>query len=114
MKIEIDVDTSKQEIVIKDDAGNERSVKSILIVGGDAASKSFYLFGWGSSADAGWALAHSLRATADPFYKKVFTHFMQWIATWMGFLLHEAEQADAEEILKRWDEEDKSNKPTYN
>ena len=109
MKIEIDVDSSKEEIIIKDDAGNIRSIKSIIICGGDAESGKFYLFGWGSSADAGWSLAHSIKATDDPFYKRVFDHFFRWIG-----LEKERQSDDPEEILKRWEAEDKKNKPTYN
>lgn len=114
MKIEIDVEASKKEITIKDDAGNERLVKSVLVCGGDAESGRFYLFGWGSSSDAGWALAHSLRATNDPFYKRVFNHFMQWIAAWLGFNTKDKNIVDPEEVLKRWEDEDKKNEPTYN
>lgn len=109
MKFEIDVNPSKKEIVIKDDAGNERQVKSIVICGGDAVTGKFYLFGWGSSADIGWALAHSLKAAEDPFYKRVFDHFFRWLG------IGKDRPADnPEEILKRWEAEDKKNTPSFN
>jgi hypothetical protein len=111
MKIEIDVDPSKKEIVIKDGAGNERYVKSIVICGGDATAGKFYLFGWGSSADGGWALAHSLKATEDPFYKRLFDHFFRWLGINNGMAIVGEEP---EAILKRWEAEDKKNTPTYN
>lgn len=109
MKIEIDVDTSKKEIVIRDDAGNERFVKSIVVCGGDAISGKFYLLSWGSSADAGWALAHSLKAAEDPFYKRMFDHFFRWLG-----IENKKPPDNPEEILKRWEAEDKKNTPTFN
>ena len=52
MTIVIDVDPDAGEITVRDDAGNERQVKSIVVFGGDAEQGILYLFGWGASADA--------------------------------------------------------------
>jgi hypothetical protein len=109
-KIEIEVDTDKKEIEITDDAGNKKVLQSIIVTGGDAESKTFYLFGWGSSSDAGWALATGFKSTNDPFYKRVFSHFSEWIATYMGFK-KAGNAIDSPEVLRaieKWEKEDKA------
>jgi hypothetical protein len=103
--ITVEVDAEKKDICIKDDAGNEKHLQSVLLCGGDATSREFYLFGWGSSADAAWALANSFRATQDPFYKRLFINFTQWIATWMGWSTQEKNYVDGNELADRWEKE---------
>lgn len=115
--IVIKVDAANKDIRITDDAGNEKHLQSVIVCGGDAATEKFYLFGWGSASDAAWALANSFRVSQDPFYKKVFTHFTQWIVTFMG-LAQPKNVVDSKELADRWDAEDKEkaekDKPTWN
>lgn len=103
--IKIEVDVAKKDICITDDAGNEKHLQSVIICGGDATTKKFYLFGWGSAADAAWALANSFRATSDPFYKRVFIHFTQWIATFLGLETRDKNYVEGEELADRWEKE---------
>ncbi len=106
IKIVIEVDAAKKDICITDDAGNEKHLQSVILCGGDATTREFYLFGWGSASDAAWALANSFRATQDPFYKRVFIHFTQWVVTFMG-LAQPKNVVDGEELADRWEDEDK-------
>lgn len=107
IKIVIEVDAAKKDICITDDAGNEKHLQSVILCGGDATTREFYLFGWGSASDAAWALANSFRATQDPFYKRVFVHFTQWVAQFMGFDTRQKNVVEGDELADRWDEEDK-------
>lgn len=104
--ITIEVDVAKKDICIKDDIGNEKHLQSVIICGGDAESKQFYLFGWGSASDAAWALANSFKATDDPFYKKVFIHLTQWVAKFMGIDTQQKNVVEGEELIKKWTKED--------
>lgn len=107
-KVEVEVDTESKTIIVRDDAGNEKYLKSVIVTGGDVASKAFYLFGWGSYADAGWALATGFNSSGDPFYQKVFAHFTEWIATFMG-LKSDHKPIDSPsvlETLEKWEAED--------
>lgn len=106
--VTVEVDTEKKSIVIKDDAGNEKYVESVIVSGGDAQSNKFYLFGWGSAADLGWALATGFNSTGDPFYRKVFVHFTEWVTRFMG-LKKDSIPIESQEILdviEKWEVED--------
>lgn len=106
--ITIEVDATKKDICITDDAGNEKHLQSVILCGGDAISREFYLFGWGSASDAAWALANSFRATSDPFYKRVFVHFTRWVCGFLGVDIDGNKvEADGNEVGDRWDKEDK-------
>ena len=107
-KVEVEVDTESKTIVVKDDAGNEKHLQSIIVTGGSAQFKEFYLFGWGSCADAGWALATGFNSTGDPFYRKVFAHFSQWIAKYMGLDSGHLpiDSPVIAETLEKWESED--------
>lgn len=105
--IKIEVDSTKKDIHITDDAGNEKHLQSVILCGGDATTREFYLFGWGAASDAAWALANSFRMTQDPFYKKVFIHFTQWVAQFLGLDTKQKNIVEGEELVDRWDKEDK-------
>lgn len=117
MKITIVVDGDT--ITVSDDAGNARELKSIIVTGGDFENQGFYLFGWGSAADAGWALfngfrwAHSSDYQEAPFYRRVWNHVLRWIATHVGANINEVSPA---ELLERWtaEDEDKQEKKDDN
>jgi len=107
--ITIEVDPETREITVRDDAGNERSLKSMMIFGGDAETGDVYLFGWGASADAAWAFKQGfLHADelGDPgyrnFYRQCACHLAQ--ATSPDAFRQDAE---ADEILDRWQAEDR-------
>ncbi len=110
LSIKIDVDTATKEIRVTDDAGSDRTLKSIIVVGGDYQSGAFYLFSEGSSSDAGWALSNSYKWArmtdhpAGPYYQKVFNHFLKWIATFLGFTA--SPNITGTELLERWSKED--------
>ena len=108
MTIVIEVDPDAREITVRDDAGNERPVKSIMVFGGDAERGKLYLFGWGASADAAWAYkegflhAHECDdARMKNFYRQCACHIAQCACP--GALRPED---DAEELLARWESED--------
>lgn len=107
-KIEVEVDTEAKSIIIKDDAGNEKHLQSVMVTGGDAMSNSFYLFGWGSAADLGWALATGFNSTGDPFYRKVFVHFTEWVTRFMGLKksYFPIDSPEVLETLEKWESED--------
>lgn len=109
MTITIDVDPEAGEITVRDDAGNTRTLRSIMLFGGDAARKTFYVFGQGASADAAWAykqgFVHAFRtgdAAWRSFYKQCACHIAQAIAP--GIFRREIE---AEDLLERWEDEDR-------
>ena len=85
MTITVEIDCDRKEIVVRDSAGNSRLLKSVLVTGGGFEEGSLYLFGWGSCADLGWALAEGFRSSAesprstDAFYQRVFAHLTRWI-----------------------------------
>jgi hypothetical protein len=110
LTITVEVDGDRKEIIVQDDAGNRRRLKSILVTGGGFEEGSIYLFGWGSCADLGWALAEGYRysrqspRTADAFYRRVFAHLTRWIAEFHGWALEQP--VDPSVLLDRWEAED--------
>ncbi len=108
LKIVIEVDPDAREITVKDDAGNERPVKSIVVFGGDAARGILYLFGWGASADAAWAYKEGFVHASEcddahlkNFYKQCACHLARCLCP-------EAfrREVEAEELLGQWERED--------
>jgi hypothetical protein len=110
LTITVEIDGDRKDINVRDDAGNSRHLKSVLVTGGGVEEGSLYLFGWGSCADLGWALAQGLRCAsqsprpADAFYQRVFAHFARWIAQFHGWALEQP--VDPRLLLERWEAED--------
>ena len=110
LTITVEIDGDRKEIIVRDDAGNSRHLKSVLVTGGGFEEGSLYLFGWGSCADLGWALAEGFRYSiqspraADAFYQRVFAHLARWIARFHGWAL--AQPVDPRLLLERWEAED--------
>jgi hypothetical protein len=110
LTITIEVDSDREEIILRDNTGNSRQLKSILVTGGGFEEGAFYLFGWGSCADLGWALANGYRyskqspRTEDKFYLRVFNHMTRWIAQFHGWALEQP--MDPRVLLERWEAED--------
>jgi hypothetical protein len=110
LTITIEVDSDREEILLRDNTGNSRQLKSILVTGGGFEEGAFYLFGWGSCADLGWALANGYRyskqspRTEDKFYQRVFNHMTRWIAQFHGWALEQP--MDPRVLLERWEAED--------
>src|SRR4030042_2637969 len=84
--ITIEVDQDAREIVVKDEAGDEHPVKSIVVFGGDAENGVLYLFGWGASADAAWAYKEGFLYAEESgdtpyrsFFKQCACHIAQAI-----------------------------------
>ncbi len=81
--ITIEVDPESGDVTVRDDAGNERSLKSMMIFGGDADAGDLYLFGWGASADAAWAFRQGFIRSEESgdagylnFYRQCACHFV--------------------------------------
>ncbi len=81
--ITIEVDPENREVTVRDDAGNERSLKSMMIFGGDAEAGDLYLFGWGASGDAAWAFRQGFVHSEESgdagylnFYRQCACHFV--------------------------------------
>ncbi len=106
--ITIEVDQDAQEIVVRDEAGNEHPVKSITVFGGDAGSGILYLFGWGASADAAWAYKEGFLYAQEcgdtpyrNFFKQCACHIAQAIDR-DAF----RRKVEAEELQDRWESEE--------
>jgi len=110
LTITVEVDSDRREIILLDDHGNSHRLKSVLVTGGGFEEGSFYLFGWGSCADLGWALAEGYRYSMqsprieDRFYRRVFAHLTRWIAQFHGWALEQP--VDPRALLERWEAED--------
>ena len=110
LTITVEVDSDRREIILLDDHGNSHRLKSVLVTGGGYEEGSFYLFGWGSCADLGWALAEGYRYSMqsprieDRFYRRVFAHLTRWIAQFHGWALEQP--VDPRVLLERWEAED--------
>jgi len=110
LTITVEIDGDRKEIVVRDNAGNIRHLKSVLVTGGGVEEGSLYLFGWGSCADLGWALAKGFRYSSessrstDAFYQRVFAHLTRWIAKFQGWALEQP--VDPRLLLERWEAED--------
>jgi len=110
LTITVEIDGDRKEIVVRDSAGNSRHLKSVLVTGGGVEEGSLYLFGWGSCADLGWALAEGFRysgqshRSTDAFYQRVFAHLTRWIAKFHGWALEQP--VDPRLLLERWEAED--------
>jgi hypothetical protein len=110
LTITVEVDNDREEIILLDDQGNSHHLKSVLVTGGGFEENSFYLFGWGSCADLGWALAEGYRYSRqsqrieDRFYRRVFAHLTRWIAQFHGWALDQP--VDPRVLLERWEAED--------
>lgn len=107
--ITIEVDPEGREITVKDEVGNIRPVKSIVVFGGDAEQGILYLFGRGSAADAAWAykegFLHANECGDAPFksfYKQCACHIVQCLCP--GAFRREVEPED---VLERWEGEDR-------
>lgn len=107
--IKIEVDPDAGEITIRDDAGNERPVKSVVVFGGDAERGILYLFGWGASADAAWAYREGFLHANEcddshlkNFYRQCACHLAQCLCP-DAF----RREADAGDLLERWESEDR-------
>src|SRR3989304_6381522 len=107
--ITIEVDQDAREIVVKDEAGEEHPVKSIVVFGGDAENGVLYLFGWGASADAAGAYKEGFlyaEESGDTSYRSLFKqgapHIVQAIDP-------EAfrQKVEAGELRVRWEGEDR-------
>ncbi len=108
LTIVIEVDPGGRKITVRDDAGNERPVKSIVVFGGDAEQGVLYLFGYGASADAAWAYKEGFVYASEcddahlkNFYRQCACHLVQCLCP-HAF----RREVDAEELLKRWDWDD--------
>jgi hypothetical protein len=112
LTITVDIDCDRKEIIVRDSTGNSRHLKSVLVTGGGVDEGSLYLFGWGSCADLGWALAEGFRYSSesprstDAFYQRVFAHLTRWIAKFQGWALEQP--VDPRLVLERWEAEDAS------
>lgn len=103
------IDSDAQVITIRDGDGNERTVKSVMLFGGDAEKGILYLFGWGASADAAWAykqgFLHANRS-GDPsyrsFYKQCACHLAQALCPDVF-----RQETEPGELLDRWGWEDR-------
>ena len=110
LTIMVEIDGDTKEIIVRDNAGNIHHLKSVLVTGGGFEEGSLYLFGWGSCAALGWALAEGFRTSSlsprasDAFYRRVFAHMARWIAQFQGWALERP--ADPRLLLERWEEED--------
>lgn len=110
LSIQIDIDTGKKEIKIKDNSGNEHNLKGISVVGGDFESGEFYIFAEGSASDVGWALAHGYKWSlmskhpVGKYYKRIYLHFLQWIATFYGWTM--GTEITGNDLLEKWTKED--------
>jgi len=110
LTITVEIDGNRKDIVVRDSAGNCRHPKSVLVTGGGVEEGSLYLFGWGSCADLGWALAEGFRYSSesprstDAFYQRVFAHLTRWIAKFQGWALEQP--LDPRLLLERWEAED--------
>lgn len=108
-RLTVEIDPEHQAITIRDGDGNEKTVKSVMLFGGNAEKGIFYLFGWGASADAAWAykqgFLHAFRSD-DPsyrsFYKQCACHLAQALCP-DAF----RQQSDPDEVLDRWGWEDR-------
>ncbi len=107
--ITIEVDPEAREVSVRDDAGNVRSLKSVMLFGGDAEAGDFYLFGWGASTDAAWAFKQGFlhaEESGDPayrnFYRQCACHIAQ-AACPEAF----RQEVEAGEVLDRWQAEDR-------
>ncbi len=107
--ITIEVDTETREITVRDDAGNERSLRSMMIFGGNAEAGDVYLFGWGASADAAWAFRQGfLHAdeSGDPgyrnFYRQCACHIVETACP-----EEYRQEVEAAEVLDRWQAADR-------
>jgi len=110
LTITVEIDGDRKESVVRDSAGNSRHLKSVLVTGGGVEEGSLYLFGWGSCADLGWALAEGFRYSSqsprsmDAFYQRVFAHLTRCIAKFQGWALDQP--VDPRLLLERWEAED--------
>jgi len=110
LTITVEIDGDRKEIIVRDDAGNRRHLKSVLVTGGGFEEGSLYLFGCGSCADLGWALAEGYRYSSqssrptDAFYQRVFAHLARWVAQFHGWALEQP--VDPRLLLERWEAED--------
>jgi len=110
LTITVEIDGDRKEIVVRDSAGNSRHLKSVLVTGGGVEEGSLYLFGWGSCADLGWALAEGFRYSSqsprstDAFYQRVFAHLTRWIAKFQGWALEQP--VDPRLLLEMWEAEE--------
>jgi hypothetical protein len=112
LTIHIEVDGEFETVEVIDDAGNKKSLKSILVIGGSHDENALYCFSGGSSSDLGWALGAMYRFQCmsdrqeENHLRKAFNQMLAWICTFMGIPLHGGKQVDPATLLKRWNRED--------
>lgn len=124
-KIEINLDSDKKEVHIKNDIGLDVVLDNVVIVGGNSADKSLYMFAEGSSENIGESLAGCFKWSRSDkegpkvFFRRIFAFFIKWVAEHLEIPVHLPSdyepgkfigEIDAEAILARWDEEDRIRK----
>jgi hypothetical protein len=117
-KVEIEVDDDNKVVTIVDSrTPNEKKefVGGLHLIATNGEAKNYYALTFGAAADIGWALAQFFNdGWKNPFVKRLFGHFTEWINKFMTNVGDGYEPEDVEKVLDKWEKEDKKNKITYN
>lgn len=113
--ITVTVDPETREVTIRDESGTGRTLKSVMLFGGDAEKGAYYLFGWGASADAAWAFRQGFVRAEESgdggyrnFYRQCACHIAACVAP-DAF----RREVDPREVLARWSAEEGSGETTH-
>jgi hypothetical protein len=102
--ITIEVEGGTHNITVKDDGGNEKKCKSIVLAAGCAEGREIYTFAWGHPKEAAWALGEGLsQAQGDDWWASFINcHCRDMALRTMPI----GEPTTVENIKERWDKED--------
>lgn len=106
LKIRIEIDREREKITITDDAGNNKKLKGIMIIG--VGTDDFYMVGIGDHQKVAYAfgeglvcgLAHN-QAIGDNWYDTFFKHLLYEIAKQAG--IRPENEITTEEALKKFE-----------
>jgi hypothetical protein len=104
LTITIEVTGGTHEVRVSDSAGNEKTVDSIFIAG--LGGSDLYCFGWGHPYQAARGVAEGISRgvyRGDDWYE----NFMSMLSREFMMRCQEPEKVDPEELVKRWEKEDK-------
>lgn len=110
LTITIEVEGGNPVVTVKDSAGNEKKVTGLVLFGFSPTRDELYGFSWGEPGDASKAVVEVIARACNggdswmvKFYRSLLERFIR--AT--GVMPANAKEVTPEEVLRRWDAEDK-------
>jgi hypothetical protein len=118
--IVIDMTSDDHTIKVSNDAGDCHELNNVLVIGGNTKDNRLYIFAEGRPEAVADSLSGTFKWSRDDasktdksktFFRVVFMSFLKWLVTNLGIPMERQGQLiSGEELLARWEKEDKERK----